>query len=581
MVVALAMQSCREDSDIINVTPPNTTTPQFGMSIQGSVLGTVVDENGEVLEGATVTYGGLTEITDEYGVFQFNDTEMYTGGTYVEVEKDGYFHGSRKFYPTADAVSRVNVKMIPMVEVASFSSTVGDNVTFEGVKIAFGNNSIMNEDGSEYNGNVKVFAKYLDPTLLETLNEMPGDLTAMNADDERVILTSYGMVAVELRDDSGNELQVKTGSTAEITMPVPTDIVGNAPATIPLWHFDEDLGTWIEEGEATLISGEYVGEVSHFSYWNCDDPSIMIHLSGSVFNRGVPVSGVLVKVTLANDNASGSGLTNSQGVFGGFVPKDEVLVIEVFDHCGVLIYTTTVGPFSEDTVLDPFNLTISSLQAIVSGTVTACEGEPSAATYAVIVQDDFTNVIPLEADNTFATNIFYCEEGDEITVGAVDPINQLASANSVFTVEGNVNVGNLELCEESISQHLYAEYGDQVFNYNETASTLDSLIYSTQTLIQNGAPDIVIYAGITLDWDTGSVVEFTLEYQEGNPLKNASLTIPTSGFKAEGEVNIQKVAQGGQEYITATGTLTNVTVTDETLYDESYNPVFFSIAIRL
>jgi len=238
-------------------------------------------------------------------------------------------------------------------------------------------------------------------------------------------------------------------------------------------------------------------------------------------------------------------------------------VIEVFDHCGVLIYTTTVGPFSEDTVLDPFNLTISSLQAIVSGTVTACEGEPSAATYAVIVQDDFTNVIPLEADNTFATNIFYCEEGDEITVGAVDPINQLASANSVFTVEGNVNVGNLELCEESISQHLYAEYGDQVFNYNETASTLDSLIYSTQTLIQNGAPDIVIYAGITLDWDTGSVVEFTLEYQEGNPLKNASLTIPTSGFKAEGEVNIQKVAQGGQEYITATGTLTNVTVTDE------------------
>jgi len=195
MVVALAMQSCREDSDIINVTPPNTTTPQFGMSIQGSVLGTVVDENGEVLEGATVTYGGLTEITDEYGVFQFNDTEMYTGGTYVEVEKDGYFHGSRKFYPTADAVSRVNVKMIPMVEVASFSSTVGDNVTFEGVKIAFGNNSIMNEDGSEYNGNVKVFAKYLDPTLLETLNEMPGDLTAMNADDERVILT----VEVDLR----------------------------------------------------------------------------------------------------------------------------------------------------------------------------------------------------------------------------------------------------------------------------------------------------------------------------------------------------------------------------------------------
>ena len=74
---------------------------------------------------------------------------------------------------------------------------------------------------------------------------------------------------------------------ADIVMPVPSEILNSAPATIPLWHFDEDLGSWVEEGQATLVNGEYVGQVSHFSFWNYDVPSNFIHLSGSIFNIGV------------------------------------------------------------------------------------------------------------------------------------------------------------------------------------------------------------------------------------------------------------------------------------------------------
>ena len=581
MVATLGMQSCRKDSDIINVTPP---TPEFGMNVQGSVMGTVIDENGQAVSDATVTFGSLTESTDQYGVFQFNDRTMHTGGTYIKVEKDGFFHGSRKFYPVANATSRVTVELMQMVEIVSFASSAGEKVQFEGVEITFGNNSIMSEDGSDYNGNVKVFAKYLDPTLIETLDQMPGDLTAINSSDERVVLTTFGMLAVELRDDAGNELQIKEGSQADIVMPVPSEILNSAPETIPLWHFDEDLGSWVEEGEATLVNGAYVGQVSHFSFWNYDVPSNFIHLSGSIFNTGVPVQRLLVKITNTDNNTNGTGYTNTSGEFGGYVPNGVTLTLEVYDQCGNLIYTTTVGPYEEDVVLDPFNLTVTALKVTISGTVSSCDGVPSDATYVVIEQNDLTSIISVEDDYTFVSNIFYCEEGATVTIGAEDPINQLASANSTFTIEGDVDGVTLELCEASVTQHLYYEYGDQIFNSNDNMSGQDSTIffgYTSQTITQSGAADKVIYTVTLLDWSTDSVMDFMLVYQEGITQQNVTMPVPMGGFNASGVATIQKVSQGGQEFITATGTLSDIEETDPALYDPSYNPLLFSTAVKL
>ena len=580
MVATLGMQSCRKDSDIIKVIPPN---PEVGMNVQGSVMGIVIDENGLAVSEATVTFGNLTENTDQFGVFQFNDQTMHSGGTYIKVEKDGYFHGSRKFYPVANATSRVTIELMQMVEIVSFASSAGEKVQFEGVEIAFGNNSIMREDGSDYDGNVKVFAKYLDPTLIETLDQMPGDLTANNSSDERVVLTTYGMLAVELRDDSGNELQIKEGSQADIVMPVPSEILNSAPATIPLWHFDEDLGSWVEEGQATLVNGEYVGQVSHFSFWNYDVPSNFIHLSGSIFNIGVPAQGLLVKITNTDNNTNGTGYTNNLGVFGGYVPKGVTLTLEVYDQCGNLIYTTTVGPYEEDVVLDPFNLAVTALQVTISGTVSSCDGEPSDATYVVIEQNDLTSIIAVEDDNTFVSNVFYCEEGATLTIGAEDPINQLASANSTFTIEGDVDAGILELCEESVTQHLYYEYGDQIFNSNDNMSGQDStfFFYTAQVINQSGDPDKVIYTVTLSSWTTNSVLEYVLLYEEGTTQQNVTMPVPMGGFNASGVATIQKVSQGGQEFIIASGTLSDIEETDPALYDPSYNPLLFSTAIKL
>jgi hypothetical protein len=73
-----------------------------------------------------------------------------------------------------------------------------------------------------------------------------------------------------MKDGSGNELKLKSGKKATINVPVATTQQSTAASTIPLWHFNETTAVWEEEGAATLNGTIYTGEVSHFSWWNCD-----------------------------------------------------------------------------------------------------------------------------------------------------------------------------------------------------------------------------------------------------------------------------------------------------------------------
>ena len=78
-----------------------------------SVLGTVIDDNGDAVEGATIIFEDLITFTDEYGVFQFNNEKLNSNGTFLKVTKDGFFDGSRKFYATEGKTSRVTIELIP------------------------------------------------------------------------------------------------------------------------------------------------------------------------------------------------------------------------------------------------------------------------------------------------------------------------------------------------------------------------------------------------------------------------------------------------------------------------------------
>ena len=86
-----------------------------------------------------------------------------------------------------------------------------------------------------------------------------------------------------------------------MSIPVGSTQTSSAPAEIPLWYFDETNGVWKEEGKATLQGNEYVGEVSHFTFWNCDISWDLIYLDGSVLLEGVNLEGAYVCLSFENN----------------------------------------------------------------------------------------------------------------------------------------------------------------------------------------------------------------------------------------------------------------------------------------
>ena len=84
---------------------------------------------------------------------------------------------------------------------------------------------------------MQVILHHLDPTD-ETVNQqMPGMLYAQDLENRERALQTLGMLAVELRGDNGEDLNLAENTTAEITIPLDPTLVPDAPATIPLWYF--------------------------------------------------------------------------------------------------------------------------------------------------------------------------------------------------------------------------------------------------------------------------------------------------------------------------------------------------------
>src|SRR5262249_46667295 len=151
------------------------------------------------------------------------------------------------------------------------SGSGGGTVTVQGGgNVVFAGNSFVNTAGnSAYTGTVSVSTYFLNPTASNFTDIMPGTLRGISANNEETGLQSFGMMAVELTGAGGEKLQLGANKTATLTFPIPAGLQASAPATIPLWSFNDTTGLWKEEGFATKQGTNYVGSVSHFSFWNC------------------------------------------------------------------------------------------------------------------------------------------------------------------------------------------------------------------------------------------------------------------------------------------------------------------------
>ncbi|MEP7265454.1 MAG: carboxypeptidase-like regulatory domain-containing protein [Bacteroidota bacterium] len=306
--------SCKKDNENDTLSGGTSTASS---KVTTSISGRITDESGDPVSSVIATIDGNTATTDANGIYILKNISVSEGRCVVKLEHSGFVDQYMGLHPYPGEITYANAVIFPVEGSFAFSATSGGTVSLpDGAKAVFPPDAIANSDGSIYSGSVTVKMNYINADDNNLNKKIPGsDLMATDANGESKILLSFGMMNIELYDGTGAKLNLAAGKTAELTFPVASSQLINAPATIPTWHFDTNTGLWKEEGSAVKNGNIYSCSVSHFSWWNIDLPVMGAVISGYAKScDGSP---------LANINISLGGMygavSNSAGYYKGNV----------------------------------------------------------------------------------------------------------------------------------------------------------------------------------------------------------------------------------------------------------------------
>lgn len=459
--------------------------------VTAAIQGNILDENGQPAAGVLVKVGSRNATTDSKGFFRINGAALDKNASVVTAEKPGYFKSYRNFSATK-GVNYIKIKLIPKVSAGTVDAASGGAVTLpNGAKISLPENGVVKANGSTaYSGEVRVYASYIDPTASDITERVPGSFVADDKNNNRVILTSYGMMAVELESATGEKLQVAPGSKATLTSPIPASIQGSAPASIPLWYVDEVTGVWKEEGSAGRSGNNYVGEVSHFSFWNCDIAANAVVLSLTLKdNEGAVLANTLVTLTPQNQwSSSAGGYTDSAGQVSGWVPANLTLLLEVKDPCNNVVHSQMVGPFSQNTNLGVITLNnlVSPSLLTIKGKVKNCSGGLVTDGYVLVNFENIPRFASINSSGEFSLSTLRCPGGaTTVDILAVDKTTQQQGTVVTLNVSSAqlVDAGDIIACGVSSNEFLDYTIDGTSYSLNSNFGTdsLTAFTFPTQS----------------------------------------------------------------------------------------------------
>lgn len=498
----ILLAGCRKNELIDKVTvdeePPK-------ILVLSSFKGKVLDENGQPVSGAVVRIYQETTLTNANGLFEFKNIKAPKDAALVQVEKNGYFSGSAISGNRSGAQQYLRVTLMPKGSAQTVDASAGATLSWPGgLRINIPPNSLRRADGSTFNGQARVFARWLDPTDSALGGIMPGALMARDADGDEIVLSTFGMAALELSDAAGQELSLRDGASAEMQIPIPDELLASAPDEIPLWYFDLEKERWLQEGVCKKSGSMYICQVVKGGYWNCDLPLESICLSGTVYQSdSTPALYTKVIVEDLADNFIYWGYTDLEGFFCGSVPRGALLKITIEDLCKNILYTDTIGPFSTDTDLGDIYLpqTLQQYFINVSGQLNDCAGLPVGMGQIAVQYPGKIRLFPVGASGVVDFDLaLNCIEFPELQIRGYDLATFKSTTLVVHSDDSDVVLGTLSACEDP-GDYIRLNVDGNAYNAAPTRFFLKNNVSTNWMVLQ----------GLT----TGGTFEFELRQYSG------------------------------------------------------------------
>jgi len=448
IAVFIACKKSDSNNNGIPASPPDLVT-----KISSSVSGFITDENDQPVLNASVQFGSAVITTDKYGYFEAKNIDVIKDAATVTVNRTGYFKTVKTYIATAGKSAFFRIKLIPKTITGTVSGNAGGTVTLSnGLSITLPANGIVTAaTNAGYTGTVNIAAYWINPATIDLPQIMPGDLRGINTAGNVQLLTTYGMAAVELTGSGGELLQVAANKKATLVVPIPTAIASTAPASIPLWYFDEAKGLWKQEGAATKTGNNYTGEVTHFSFWNYDIPQSLVQLNATIVNNSnQPIPNAVVKISVVGNGANYRyGYTDVSGYVSGPVPANTALLFEVFSsfNCSTLLYTQNISATNANISLGTVTVTNGANLATITGNVVNCSNAAVTNGYLMFAEGNQYTRLNLDNTGNYSGVVLVCNTGNSATLIAEDLTSQMTSSPVVRNIgPGNNSMPPIQVC---------------------------------------------------------------------------------------------------------------------------------------
>lgn len=319
--------------------------------VLGMLTGRAIDSaTAAGIAGVHVSVGALSATTDSSGGFAIANVPVASRAT-VNFASDNYAEASRIASVTASTTTDVQVRMVSVGATVDVGISAGGTATMSGspAQVTLPADAVQRADGSVPTGTMQVRITPINPATDSAV--MPGDFTTLVGETPAPI-DSFGALNVRLSDSAGAPLNLRTGQTATIRIPLASRDT-NPPTSIPLFYFDTASGRWVQEGTATLAgsgsSRYYQGTVAHFTTWNADQVSNTVRITGCLVDAaGIRVANALVATDGIDYSGTSSATTDATGNFVIAIRANSSATMVALSN-GLLSNTLRVGPYGVDT----------------------------------------------------------------------------------------------------------------------------------------------------------------------------------------------------------------------------------------
>ncbi len=345
MVVLLALTTgCPETP-----TPSKTTVKTLS-----AVRGRVTNHSGQPISNVAVVSAGAVASTDSSGRYQL---KVPAGQAVVRFSKSGFVETVKRVAVSDGAPTMLHLNLLTAAAPVTLGVSGGEVRGSDGAVMNVPANAFVGRGGAAVDESVKVRLTNVDPTTVAVRAAASGSFMADSA-GQQVQLESTGMMSIDVRDQTGQKLQVGNGAQLTLRMPVADGVVAPDP-TMPLWSFDDTAGQWVSEGTAVLDTTDntYVATVPHMSLWNTDRVYDSTCLAGCVVDENdQPLVGASVQADGVDYFGSSAAESDSSACFRVAVRKNSTVRLTAM-HAVSGGTSQDVSTGSSDTTVPPTSST--------------------------------------------------------------------------------------------------------------------------------------------------------------------------------------------------------------------------------